>query len=163
MDLGGMPAVAPRSSRPCNNKFASNVGSSGILNDQLTFGAELDQAMRNMHDRVGAPEINLLTITVSVQRGTGGNLAEVLENLSQMIRDRHLIKAKIRAISSEGRITAWVMVLFPVGLFYMILFLVPNYYDEVWETGYGAYVVVGCLAMIFMGVLIIRRIVNFDF
>ena len=135
----------------------------GILSDQMTFGSELEQAMMNMYDRVGAPELNLLTVSVSVQRGTGGNLSEILANLGQMIRDRLTIKAKIKAISAEGRITAWIMLLFPFFLFYMILFLVPTYYDLVWESGYGTYIVVGCLIGIFMGMLVIRRLINFDF
>lgn len=135
----------------------------GILSDQMTFGSELEQAMLNMYDRVGAPELNLLTVSMSVQRGTGGNLSEILENLGQMIRDRLTIKAKIRAISAEGRATAWIMLLFPFGLFYMILFLVPTYYDLVWESGYGGYIVAGCLTGIFMGMMVIRRLINFDF
>lgn len=135
----------------------------GILSDQMTFGSELEQAMLNMYDRVGAPELNLLTVSVSVQRGTGGNLGEILDNLGQMIRDRLTIKAKIKAISAEGRITAWIMLLFPFALFYMILFLVPTYYDNVWESGYGTHIVIGCLTAIFMGMIVIRRLVNFDF
>lgn len=135
----------------------------GILSDQLTFGSELDAGMLNMIDRVGVAELNLLAVTVSVQKGTGGNLSEILENLAQMIRDRLMIKAKIKAISAEGRITAWIMMLFPVFLYYMILFLVPTYYDKLWETGYGAYVVWGCLIMIFFGMMIIRKLINFDF
>lgn len=135
----------------------------GILSDQITFGSELEQAMLNMYDRVGAEELNLLTVSVSVQRGTGGNLSEILANLGQMIRDRLTIRAKIKAISAEGRITAWIMVLFPFGLYYLILFLVPTYYDEVWESGYGAYIVTACLIGIFLGMLVIRRLVNFDF
>lgn len=135
----------------------------GILSDQMTFGSELEQAMLNMYDRVGAPELNLLTVSVSVQRGTGGNLSEILENLGQMIRDRLTIKAKIKAISAEGRITAWIMLLFPFALYFMILFLVPTYYDLVWDSGYGWYVVTGCLIGIFLGMLVIRRIINFDF
>lgn len=140
------------------------VGSEfGILNDQMTFGSELEQAMMNMYERVGAPELNLLTVTVSVQRGTGGNLAEILENLSQMIRDRLMIKNKIKAISAEGRITAWIMLIFPFALFYMIKFLVPTYYDLVWESGYGTTIVSICLIMVFLGMLVIRRLINFDF
>lgn len=135
----------------------------GILSDQMTFGSELDQAMLNMIDRVGAPELDLLAVTVSVQRGTGGNLSEILENLAAMIRDRLMIKAKIRAISAEGRATGWIMVAFPFLLFFMINALAPTYFDPVWESGYGTHFVVGCLFMIFLGLLVIRRIVNFDF
>ncbi|OUS36480.1 hypothetical protein A9Q94_09080 [Rhodobacterales bacterium 56_14_T64] len=135
----------------------------GILNDQMTFGSDLEQAMLNMYNRVGAPELNLLTVTVSVQRGTGGNLSEILENLGQMIRDRMMIRAKIKAISAEGRITAWIMLLFPFGLYYMILFMVPTYFDLLWDSGYGSYFVIGCLSMIFLGMLVIRKLINFDF
>ncbi|WP_316294998.1 type II secretion system F family protein [Aestuariicoccus sp. MJ-SS9] len=135
----------------------------GILSDQMTFGSELEQAMLNMYDRVGAPELNMLTVSVSVQRGTGGNLAEILENLSQMIRDRLIIKAKIKAISAEGRITAWIMLVFPFLLFFMLRTMVPTYFDLVWESGYGTFIVVGCLILIFFGMIVIRRLVNFDY
>ncbi|MEC7668488.1 MAG: type II secretion system F family protein, partial [Pseudomonadota bacterium] len=135
----------------------------GILSDQLTFGSELEQAMLNMYDRVGAPELNMVTVSVSVQRGTGGNLAEILENLAQMIRDRLMIKAKIKAISAEGRITAWIMLLFPFGLFYMLKAMVPTYFDLVWESGYGGLVVGVCLTLLFFGMIVIRKLVNFDY
>ncbi|MDU8928270.1 type II secretion system F family protein [Alisedimentitalea sp. MJ-SS2] len=145
-------------------EMSDPIGSEfGILSDQMTFGSDLDQAMLNMIDRVGAPELNLLAITVSVQRGTGGNLSEILENLAQMIRDRMMIKAKIRAISAEGRFTAWVMMLFPFVLFTMIRTLVPTYFDEVWESGYGEIIVTGCLMFMLFGFLIVRKLVNFDF
>ncbi|WP_137700750.1 type II secretion system F family protein [Marimonas lutisalis] len=135
----------------------------GILNDQMTFGSDLDQAMQNMIERVGAPELNLLAVTVSVQRNTGGNLSEILENLAQMMRDRLMIKAKIRAISAEGRFTSWLMMLFPFFLFAMIYSLVPTYFDEVWESGYGEVLVIGCLVFMAFGMIVIRRLVNFDF
>lgn len=135
----------------------------GLLSDQLTFGSELDLAMLSMVDRVGADELNLLAITVSVQRGTGGNLAEILENLAGMIRDRAMLRAKIRAISAEGRITAMVMAVFPVLLFLMIRALVPTYFDPIWESGYGTTVVVSILGVMGFGIFILYRLVNFDF
>lgn len=135
----------------------------GLLSDQLTFGSELDQAMLSMVDRVGADELNLLAVTVSVQRNTGGNLAEILENLSNMIRDRAMLRGKIRAISAEGRITAVIMAIFPLLLFLMIRTLVPTYFDPVWATGYGTEIVVGTLAFMSIGVFILNRLVSFDF
>lgn len=135
----------------------------GILSDQITFGSELEQAMLNMYDRVGAQELNMVTVSVSVQQGTGGNLAEILENLAQMIRDRLMMKAKIKAISAEGRITAWIMLAFPFGLFFMLKAMVPTYFDLVWESGYGGLIVGVCLALIFFGMIVIRRLVNFDY
>jgi tight adherence protein B len=135
----------------------------GILSDQLTFGAELDVAMLNMVNRVGADELNLLAVTVSVQKSTGGNLSEVLENLSGMIRERAVLRAKIQAVSAEGRITAGVMAAFPFGLFLMIRALVPTYFDPVWESGYGTIAVVTVLATMSFGIFFLYRLVKFDF
>lgn len=135
----------------------------GVLTDQLTFGAEVEQAMLNMYDRVGAPELNMLMVSVSVQRGTGGNLAEILQNLAQMVRDRLVIKKKVRAISAEGRITAWIMIFFPFGLYFMIKTLVPTYFDPFWESDYSNIAAIACLIFLGFGMLIIRRLVNFDF
>lgn len=135
----------------------------GILSDQLTFGSELDTAMLNMVDRVGADELNLLSVTVSVQRGTGGNLSEILENLSTMIRDRTMLRAKIKAISAEGRITAMVMAVFPFLLYLLVTSLVPTYFDPVWESGNGVAVVTGIFVWMGIGVFILFRLVKFDF
>lgn len=154
----------PTSIAMCAREMPDPIGSEfGILSDQITFGSELDQALVNMADRVGAPEVNLLGVTINVQRGTGGNLSEILENLSQMIRDRLMIKAKIKAISAEGRFTSWIMLAFPFVLFYMIRALVPTYFDIVWESGYGTAITLGCLTAIGMGMIVVRRLVNFDF
>jgi len=135
----------------------------GILSDQLTFGSELDDAMLRMVDRVGADELNLLAVTVSVQRSTGGNLSEILENLSGMIRDRAMLRNKIRAISAEGRITAIIMAAFPFLLYLMISSLVPTYFDPVWESGYGTTVVLSILVLMSFGLLILYKLVKFDF
>lgn len=135
----------------------------GLLSDQLTFGSELDAAMLNMVDRVGADELNLLAVTVSVQRGTGGNLSEILENLSTMIRDRTMLRAKIKAISAEGRITAMVMGVFPFLLYLVITTMVPDYFQPVWETGRGTLIVTGILCWMGIGMMILYRLVTFDF
>lgn len=135
----------------------------GILSDQLTFGSELDDAMLRMVDRVGADELNLLAVTVSVQRSTGGNLSEILENLSGMIRDRAMLRNKIRAISAEGRITAMIMAAFPFLLYLMISSLVPTYFDPVWESGHGTTVVISILVLMSFGLLILYKLVKFDF
>lgn len=145
-------------------EMADPIGSEfGLLSDQLTFGSELDDAMLNMVDRVGAEELSLLAVTVSVQRGTGGNLAEILENLSNMIRDRGTIRGKIKAISAEGRITSVIMAIFPFALYTLISVLVPTYFDPVWESGYGTQIVLVLLVIMGIGMFILNRLVRFDF
>lgn len=135
----------------------------GLLTDEMTYGIELDDAMINMVHRVGADELKLLAVSMSVQRSTGGNLTEILENLSNVIRDRALIKAKIKAISAEGRITALIMAAFPFALFSMIRAMVPDYFDPLWNSGYGTTVVTTCGVFMIFGIIILYRLVKFDF
>ena len=145
-------------------EMADPIGTEfGLLSDELTYGIELDDAMLNLVHRVGLEETKLLAVSISVQRGTGGNLIEILQNLSTMIRDRIMMRAKIKAISAEGRITAVVMAAFPFLLFLMIRSLVPTYFDPLWDTGYGGVVVATCGAFMIFGIIVLYRLVKFDF
>lgn len=147
-----------------SKEMADPIGSEfGLLSDQLTFGAPVETAFGNMIERVGVEELKLLAITVTVQRGTGGNLAEILQNLAKMIRDRLMLKAKIKAISAEGRFTAVIMAIFPFVLYFIIVSLVPNYFDDVIETGYAGTIVAVCLVLMGLGIIVLYRLVNFDF
>ena len=135
----------------------------GIMSDEMTYGVDIDGATRNMSTRVGAEELNLLAISLTVQRGTGGNLSEILKNLADILRRRGMMKAKIKALSAEGRMTAWVMLVFPFFLYGLIRTLAPTNFDPVWASGYGNIVIaVGGFLMI-VGMLILKKIVNFDF
>lgn len=135
----------------------------GILGDELTYGIELDDAFLNLVQRVGLDETKMLAVSISVQRGTGGNLIEILENLAVMMRVRIMMKAKIRAISAEGRMTAVIMALFPFFLFFIIRLLFPTYFDPLWDSGYGGIVVTVCGVFMALGIFILNRLVRFDF
>ncbi|EJC78576.1 Flp pilus assembly protein TadB [Rhizobium leguminosarum bv. trifolii WSM2297] len=135
----------------------------GLLSDELTYGVTLDDALVNLADRVGVEDLNLLAISLSVQAGTGGNLVEILQNLSKTLRDRMLLKAKVRAISSEGRITAIAMSMYPFLLYAMIKMLSPTYFDPVWESGHGTIVVTTLLAVMAIGNVILYKMVNFEY
>jgi tight adherence protein B len=135
----------------------------GLLSDELTYGVTLDDALVNLADRVGVEDLNLLAISLSVQAGTGGNLVEILQNLSKTLRDRTLLRAKVRAISSEGRITAIFMSMYPFLLYVMIKILSPTYFDPVWESGHGAIVVSVLLAVMAIGNIILYKMVNFEY
>jgi tight adherence protein B len=146
------------------NEMPDPIGSEfGILSDELTYGIELDDALLNLVERVGLDETKLLAVSISVQRGTGGNLIEILQNLATMVRDRIMMKAKIKAISAEGRITAVIMAMFPFFLFFMIRAMVPTYFDPLWNSGYGGIVVTVCGVFMVFGIFILYRLVKFDF
>ncbi|MCY1237003.1 Type II secretion system (T2SS), protein F [compost metagenome] len=135
----------------------------GLLSDELTYGVTLDHALVNLSDRVGAEDLNLLAISLSVQAGTGGNLVEILHNLSKTLRDRAMLKAKVKAISSEGRITAIFMSVYPFLLYAMITALSPTYFDVVWESGYGPTIAAVLVAIMAVGNVILYKMVNFEY
>ena len=145
-------------------EMADPIGSEfGIMSDEMTYGVDIDAATRNMSTRVGADELNLLAISLTVQRGAGGNLSEILTNLADMLRRRAMMKAKIKSLTAEGRATSWIMLAFPFFLYGLIVTLSPNYFDPVWASGYGnIFLIVGAVLMT-IGMLILRKIVNFDF
>ena len=135
----------------------------GLLSDELTYGVALDDALINLTDRVGVEDLNLLAISLSVQAGTGGNLVEILQNLSKTLRNRTMLKAKVKAISSEGRITAIFMSIYPFLLYGMIKALSPTYFNPVWDSGYGTIVVCVLLALMAVGNVILYKLVNFEY
>ncbi|MER9410419.1 type II secretion system F family protein [Mesorhizobium sp. M0589] len=135
----------------------------GMLSDELTYGTDLNDAMLNMIERVGAEDLKLLAISMSVQRGTGGNFVEILENLANVIRERAILRAKVRALSAEGRITALTMSAFPFILYFLISTLSPTYFDPVWASGYTNAIFTIAFIVMAIGNYILYKLVNFNF
>ncbi len=148
--------VARESPDPVGTEF-------GLLSDELTYGTTLDDALVNLSQRVGAEDLNLLAIALSVQAGTGGNLVEILQNLSKTLRDRTMLKAKVKAISSEGRITAIFMSAYPFLLYAMIKALAPTYFDPVWASGHATTIVAVLGVVMIIGNIILYKMVHFEY
>jgi tight adherence protein B len=138
------------------------VGSEfGIVVDEITYGADLETALRSLYFRVGTDDLPLFVTAVAIQGATGGNLGEILENLSRVIRERFKMRRKIRALAAEGRASALILSSLPFGMFLMIQFLVPDFYGSVWNESLTKIVLF--LAGCWMGVgnIIMYRLVNF--
>ena len=86
----------------------------GIVADEITYGADLETAMRNLYFRVGQEDLPLFVTAVAIQGSTGGNLGEILENLSAVIRQRFKMRRKIRALAAEGRASALILSSLPI-------------------------------------------------
>ncbi|MGT2466649.1 type II secretion system F family protein [Mesorhizobium atlanticum] len=104
----------------------------GIVSDEITFGLSIEQAVRKLSERVGFEGLHLLSVSLSIQSKTGGNLTEILANLSGVLRERQKLRMKIRALSAEGRFSAWVISLFPIVMFAILWIIAPTYYGAVW-------------------------------
>ena len=133
----------------------------GTVTDEITYGADLETAMRNLYFRVGTDDLPLFVTAVAIQGSTGGNLGEILENLSGVIRLRFKMRRKIRALAAEGRASALILSSLPIGLFAVINFLVPTFYASVWHEDMTkiALALAGCWMGI--GNIIMYRMVNF--
>lgn len=134
----------------------------GIVSDEITFGLSLEQAVKKLSQRVGFEGLNLLSVSLSIQAKTGGNLTEILSNLSKVLRERQKLRLKIRALSSEGRVSAWIISLFPLVMFLILQLIAPSYYGGVWDNPMitPVFVIFGGWALV--GDYIMYRMVNFE-
>lgn len=138
------------------------VGSEfGIVADEITYGLEQSMAVENLGPRVGHHDLSFFSTAVNVQHQTGGNLAEILSRLSRMLRGRLKLRLKIRALSSEGRLSAIVLSLTPFILFALITLIAPDYYFGVKDHPIAqAALILGAL-MLVIGNVFLYRMVNF--
>jgi tight adherence protein B len=102
----------------------------GIVVDEVTYGQALDEALERLNERIDLADLRYLTVAVQIQYGTGGNLAEVLDGLAKVIRDRFHMFGKIRAITAEGRWSSWFLSLFPIGMVLAVQAVKPDYYTQ---------------------------------
>jgi tight adherence protein B len=133
----------------------------GIVADEITYGADLETAMRNLAYRVGQEDLPLFVTAVAIQGATGGNLSEILENLSAVIRDRFKMRRKVKALAAEGKFSALFLSGLPVAIFFMIRYVAPDFYGSVWKydmTRIGLGMAAGWMLM---GNLVMYRMVNF--
>jgi tight adherence protein B len=135
----------------------------GIVSDEITFGLSLEQAARKLSERVGFEGLHLLSVSLSIQSKTGGNLTEILANLSKVLRERQRLRMKIRSLSAEGRMSAIMISLFPVVMFGILLLIAPSYYGDVWQDPIITPVFTVFAAWALLGDFIMYRMVNFDF
>ena len=133
----------------------------GIAADEVTYGADVETAMRNLYFRVGQEDLPLFVTAVSIQGSTGGNLSEILENLSRVIRERFKMRRKIKSLASEGRASALILSSLPFGMFAIIYFLVPNFYGDVWHEPLTKIGLACAGAWMGIGNFIMYRMVNF--
>jgi len=132
----------------------------GIVADEVSYGAELTDALAAMAERWDLEDIRMFVVSLAVQTETGGNLAEILQNLSEVIRARASLYLKVRALSSEGRMTGWMLTILPVAAFIGLFLVNPEFYLSV--AGESMFLIgfVCLLSLYAIGFLWIRKLVN---
>jgi tight adherence protein B len=121
---GAVGIVAREMPDPIGTEF-------GLLADEATYGMSINDALDKLTARVPVPDLRFLAIAVSIQASSGGNLAEILEGLSAVIRSRFKLFRKVRAITAEARWSGWFLSIFPIVALMLVQLVDPNYYDRV--------------------------------
>lgn len=132
----------------------------GLVSDEVAYGIDLDDALATMADRWDLEDMRMFVVSLNIQTETGGNLAEILENLADVIRARAQMFLKVRALSSEGRMTGWILTAVPIVTFVGLFLTSPQFFlavssDKIFQYGFPALVLLYVL-----GVYIIRRMVD---
>jgi tight adherence protein B len=128
--------------------------------EQQNLGLSPELTLRDLARRNGLLEIKIFVMAMLVQQQTGGNLAELLDKLSAVVRDRFRIQGAIKALTAEGRMQAVVLLILPLALFLMMLFTNPDYAQVLLDN---PQLIAGTLVCEAVGAVWIRKIVNFDF
>ncbi|WP_375196217.1 type II secretion system F family protein [Sphingobium sp.] len=132
----------------------------GIVVDEVTYGADLRDALQRMAERWDMNEMHMFVISLSVQSETGGNLAEILENLSTVIRERASLFMKVRALSSEGRMTAVMLTALPILTFCGLFLVNPAFYLDIAQDSMFIVGFIGLILLYMVGFITIRRMVD---
>jgi tight adherence protein B len=145
-------------------ELADPIGTEfGIVADEVTYGSDLVSAMRKMQTRVGQEDLPLFITAVSIQATSGGNLREILQSLADVIRQRIKMRRKIRAISAEGRISAYFLTAMPLLLMAAIHVMSPDYYGDVWGENLTKVGLAAAGFWLLMGNLMMKKMIAFRF
>ena len=148
-------AIATETQDPIRAEFK-------MVADMLSLGKTLDEALWAAANRVGAPEFNFFVVALSVQRETGGNLAETLENLGEILRKRRQTKLKIKALSSEARASALIIGVLPFVMFFLIYLINPEYLSALWLDNRGMVMTGVGLVWLLTGFGVMAKMVRFE-
>jgi tight adherence protein B len=151
-----MRIIATEMSAPVGPEFLEIV-------EGQRLGITLDQGIDRLFERMPLAEVNFLAIVMNIQTKSGGNLSEALTNLSKVLRDRKKMKGKIKALSQEAKASAAIVGSLPFVILGALTVLNPAYLNPLWNTTMGNIMVVGSGVWMMMGMLIMRKMINFDF
>jgi tight adherence protein B len=136
------------------------AGEFRITHDEVNYGISLKQALLNMGARVPSTDMRYFIIAVLIQRDTGGNLTEVLQNLSTLIRERFKLLEKVRVLAAEGKLSAWIVGLLPFFLAGVVNVINPGFMQVLWTDPVGLKMVGVMLSLMFLGIIWMRQIIR---
>jgi tight adherence protein B len=154
--LDSMRIISTEASEPLRSEFRS-------LMETQAIGMPIGEACMKLYERIPVPEANFFGIVIAIQQKAGGNLSEALGNLSRVLRDRKKMKAKIQAMSMEAKASAAIIAALPITVMLLVYITSPQYIELLWTHPMGRLMLAGCLVWMSIGVLVMRKMINFDF
>ena len=148
--------IATESPEPVRSEFIDLV-------EQQRVGIPLPRAFERMYERTPLQEVNFFAIVIAIQAQTGGNLAEALGNLSQVLRDRYRLQAKVKALSAEAKASAWILGALPPGVMIMVYITTPHYVGLLFHSKAGNLMLIAGGIWMLIGILVMRKMINFDY
>jgi tight adherence protein B len=149
----GMHVVAEEMPAPVADEFLR-------VYEEQNLGIPVEEALKSMCDRVPNLDLRFFVTSVLIQRQTGGDLAEILDKIGYVIRERFRILGQVKALTAEGRLSGVILIALPFGLFLMMLHIKPDYVEKLWTHELGIKMSVFALIMQLLGAVVIRKIVN---
>ncbi|WP_298244912.1 type II secretion system F family protein [uncultured Bradyrhizobium sp.] len=148
--------VAADSPEPLRSEFLAIIETQAI-------GMPLGEACSRLYERMPLPEANFFGIVVSIQQKSGGNLSEALGNLSKVLRDRKKMREKIQAMSMEAKASAGIIGSLPPIVMFLVYLTTPQYISLLWTHPTGQLMLVGCVVWMSVGIMVMKKMINFDF
>jgi tight adherence protein B len=153
--LQSLDTVAKEITPPAAGEFQRVVA-------EIRLGRPAEDALEALADRVGSDDFKWAVLAVNIQREVGGNLAEILDNVADTLRERAMLRRQIKVLTAEGRLSAWVLALLPLGIGLYMFAVNPDYIGILFQETIGWVMVITALSLLVLGVLWMRKIVNID-
>ncbi len=149
---GGLQMVAQEFNDPLGPEFGKTL-------NEINYGSSFETALRNLVGRIDSDDLKLFVLSVAIQRESGGNLAEILENISRLIRERFVFKGQIRSLSGEARVSAYILIGLPFFVGFLIYMTNPNYLRALIEDPIGHMMLLFAGIMMTIGILVIKKMI----
>lgn len=147
--------IATEAAEPVRTEFR-------LIIESQALGLPLTEAVSKLYERMPCAESNFFGIVLAIQQKTGGNLSETLGNLSKVIRERRKMRDKIQAVSMEAKASAAIIACLPPSVAGLVYLTTPRYIELLWLTQAGKFALVGCAIWMLIGILVMRKMINFD-
>ena len=154
--LQALDTAARETAQPAAGEFARALA-------EARLGADLEDALETIADRMGSDDLRWTVMAIRIQRGIGGNLAEVLSTTVSTIRERGYLRRQVHALTSEGRLSAYILVALPVVIGAYLFLTDPTYMRPLYTTGLGQLLLAGAFTLMVLGTLIMRRMIKVEY